>query len=312
MVTTTDHCCCTICASKRIQLRISPQDHESPHGDDERACGQCWEAWLSLKVEEKKPDLIECLFCKSIISEADFVKLARDATKRRYTEEPLSRGETALLTSSSYTKKKEPAKGYTCMVRCKGSLQGTQSYDDQPDGRLFTCHHCSFRVCTACDRPEHTSETCSEYRERQEGIHGQAEALSLNALKAFKTCPDCNARIDPLKSACHTQCTSCGFQFCSGCMVQWVGEGSAYLLGKEAHTGKCKYRTRDAESTHSLGNRWKQTDAVQERNDAKDEEKRVRRENKKRSRAEAVFGESTDGSGMGRPAKRSKKAKTRK
>lgn len=308
MAKNTKHC--TICASDLDgHTKISPQDHERTHGDDERACGQCWEAWLSRQVEEKKLDEVECLFCKSIISEADFAKLARDATTRRYADCPLSDRQTSLLTSSGYSKQKKPVKGVTCMARCKGSLQGTQAHDRERDGRLFTCHHCSFRVCTACDRPEHTSETCEEYRERQEVIHGQAEALSLNTLKAFKTCPDCSAAIEPLKSACHTQCTSCGYQFCSGCMVQWVGEVSAYLLGKEAHTGKCKYRTRDAESTHSLGNRWKQAEDVQERNDAKDEEKRVRRENKKRGKAEAAFG---DGSGMERSAKKCKKAKTRK
>jgi hypothetical protein len=307
MATNTKHC--TICASDLKDFtKISPQDHERAHNDDERACGQCWEAWLSLQVEEKQPEEIECLFCKSIISEASFVKLARDATKRRYIEESLSRGETALLTSSSYSKKKEPVKSYNCMARCKGSLQGTQTHDRLADGRIFTCHHCSFRVCTACDRPEHTSETCSEYRECQEVIHGQAEALSLNTLKAFKTCPDCNAAIEPLKSACHTQCTGCGFQFCSGCMVQWVGEGSAYLLGKDAHTGKCKYRTRDAESTHSLGNRWEQTRAVKERLSAKAEKKAARDEDRKRSRAEAESGKSTDRSGTERPAKKCKKA----
>jgi hypothetical protein len=70
MATNVKHC--KICASDlRDFTKLSPQDHERAHGDDERACGQCWEAWLSLQVEEKKPDEIECLFCKSPISEAD-------------------------------------------------------------------------------------------------------------------------------------------------------------------------------------------------------------------------------------------------
>jgi hypothetical protein len=191
---------------------------------------------------------------------------------------------------------KKLLKGVTCMARCKGSLQGTQAYDREKDGRVFTCHHCSFRVCTDCDRPEHTNESCEEYRERQQKSHGHAEALTL---QNFKTCPDCTATIQPEKSNCHTQCESCGYQFCSRCMVPWVGEGSAYLLGKEAHTGECKYRTRDAESKHSLGNRWEQTKAVQERLSAKAE---------KRRKAEAAFGESTDGSETEGLAKKCKKA----
>ena len=75
MATNVKHC--KICASDlRDFTKLSPQDHE-------RACGQCWEAWLSLQVEEKKPDEIECLFCKSPISEADFATLARKATTIR-------------------------------------------------------------------------------------------------------------------------------------------------------------------------------------------------------------------------------------
>jgi hypothetical protein len=76
---------CTICASDLdTALRISPQDHERRHDDDERACGQCWEAYLSLKIEERRPDEIECMFCKSRMSEADIMSFARKATTIRY------------------------------------------------------------------------------------------------------------------------------------------------------------------------------------------------------------------------------------
>ena len=203
---------------------------------------------------------------------------------------------------------KKLLRGVTCMNRCKDSLKTNQDYDRDRDGRVFTCQHCHFQVCFDCDRPEHVDESCSEYRERQEATHGAAEARTF---KVYKTCPDCKATIKPLKSNCHTQCESCGYRFCSGCMVHWVGEGSAYLLGKEAHLGKCKYRTRDAESTHSLGNRWKQTNAVQQRLGAKAEEKRVRRETRKRVKAEAAIGKGTNGSGVKKSKKRSKRAKAR-
>lgn len=203
--------------------------------------------------------------------------------------------------------KKLLKEGVTCMNRCTKSLKTNQDYNRERDGRVFTCQHCSFQSCFDCDRPEHVDESCDEYRARQEAIHGKAEALTF---KVCKTCPDCNATIEPLKSNCHTQCESCGHQFCSGCMVNWVGEGGAYLLGKEAHTGECKYRTRDAESKHSLGNRWQQTKAVQERLGAKAERKAEREENRKRARAEA-FGEGTDGSGTEKARKKSKRAKTR-
>lgn len=83
MATDTKHC--TICASDLDGFtKISPRDHKEVHSDDGRACGQCWEAWLSLQVEEKNPEEIECLFCKSPMSETDFMSLARKATGIRY------------------------------------------------------------------------------------------------------------------------------------------------------------------------------------------------------------------------------------
>jgi hypothetical protein len=75
---------CNICESDGVTLRVSPKTHERKHSEQERACGQCWEAHLSLQVEEKnKSSEIECMFCTSEIGEADFKSLAREGTKYR-------------------------------------------------------------------------------------------------------------------------------------------------------------------------------------------------------------------------------------
>lgn len=73
-----DKAFCTICASQVSSLRISPKGHERAHGEDERACDECWEAWLSMQVEENRPEDIQCIFCNSII---DFEQLASYAWK---------------------------------------------------------------------------------------------------------------------------------------------------------------------------------------------------------------------------------------
>jgi hypothetical protein len=75
---------CNICESDGVTLRVSPKNHERKHGEQERAYGECWEAHLSLQVEEKnKSSEIECMFCTSEISEDDFQSLARRGTKYR-------------------------------------------------------------------------------------------------------------------------------------------------------------------------------------------------------------------------------------
>ena len=118
-------------------------------------------------------------------------------------------------------------KGYICMNRCNESKKTVQPYDREKNSRIFTCASCKFQVCTSCDRPEHTAETCHEYKSRLAAFHSEAE---IQTHKAYKSCPECNTLVELEKASCYTQC-NCGYQFCSSCMVNWVGEGSAYLAG---------------------------------------------------------------------------------
>jgi hypothetical protein len=76
---------CTICGSDASSLRISPQHGQYKHKDHERACDECWEAWISLQVEENKPDEIRCMFtgCTSMLDFEQIKKLARQLTVRR-------------------------------------------------------------------------------------------------------------------------------------------------------------------------------------------------------------------------------------
>jgi hypothetical protein len=75
---------CPICTSEGVVLRLSPKNHERKHNDQEKACGQCWEGYLSLRLEEDNTlSEIKCMFCTSEMSEDDFKSLAREGTKRR-------------------------------------------------------------------------------------------------------------------------------------------------------------------------------------------------------------------------------------
>jgi hypothetical protein len=78
-------------------------------------------------------------------------------------------------------------KGYVCMNRCDGT-KTVQLYDRETNGRVFTCADCKFEVCTDCDRPEYTGESCFEYRQRLAAIHSEAENKTHSA---FKSCPEC-------------------------------------------------------------------------------------------------------------------------
>jgi len=71
---------CNVCASDVKSLRVSPVHSNHKHSEEERACDECWEVYLSLQVEENKPDQIECMFCKSTLDFQQIGKLARQGT----------------------------------------------------------------------------------------------------------------------------------------------------------------------------------------------------------------------------------------
>lgn len=72
---------CNICGSNVGSLRVSPQHSGQPkHAQCERACTQCWDAWLSLQVEEKQPDQIHCMFCSLMLDAEQIEYLAWDDT----------------------------------------------------------------------------------------------------------------------------------------------------------------------------------------------------------------------------------------
>ncbi|KAM0716942.1 hypothetical protein Q7P37_006794 [Cladosporium fusiforme] len=269
---------CEICGSDYRPLRISSQNHQHPHGNHERACNQCWEAWISLQLEENQPDEIKCMFCNSNMGFKEISSLARPTTVYRY------------------KMKLKLKDGFICMARC---TRLRQAFDREKDGRVFTCVHCGFEACYDCDHPEHKNESCDEYLHRHRTIHGDAEDLTR---KAYMTCPDCTAAIETEKASCHTLC-DCGYRFCSACMIPWVGQGSAYLHGKEAHRPGCKYRTRDAESKHSLSGRWQQTEDVQQRLSIKKESNRIKNEARKRTRAETSSGFASEPTGKAKKRK---------
>ena len=74
---------CNTCASDVKSLKISPVHGTHKHSESERACSECWEIYISLQVEENKPDQIECMFCKSTLDFQQIGKLARRRTVLR-------------------------------------------------------------------------------------------------------------------------------------------------------------------------------------------------------------------------------------
>lgn len=75
---------CTVCSSEVGSLKVSPQHSDQPkHIEHERACAECWEAWLSLQVEENQLDQIKCMFCASMLGVEQIGQLARKGTSYR-------------------------------------------------------------------------------------------------------------------------------------------------------------------------------------------------------------------------------------
>ena len=76
---------CTICAAEVAAFESSPAScHNSHDHDSQRACGECWEAYLSMAVEEHQAEDITCMFCSSLLPEKEVKRLAKDQTGERY------------------------------------------------------------------------------------------------------------------------------------------------------------------------------------------------------------------------------------
>ena len=75
---------CNICGSNVASLRVSPQHSgQHNHAQHERACKQCWEAWLSMQVEENPPYRIECMFCNALLDAKQIQTLGYEGTWKR-------------------------------------------------------------------------------------------------------------------------------------------------------------------------------------------------------------------------------------
>ena len=106
-----------------------------------------------------------------------------------------------------------------------------QNHESEIDGRIFTCRFCSFQTCTLCDRPEHVNESCESYQTRL-GLHDTPlEVEDKVDNRVCKVCPSCSSYFIIENGCGYTTCTACQYRFCARCLIPWVGEGSAYLLG---------------------------------------------------------------------------------
>ncbi|KAK5134070.1 hypothetical protein LTR08_006960 [Meristemomyces frigidus] len=255
---------CLVCAAEVSSFRASPATCSLKHTLDERACHECWEAYLSLQVEEQRAEHIACMFCHSMMPEDEVKRLSRAQTSERYDAKLSDR------------------KKQRCQARCDasrvlkpngmpdrnddGSFKTTlQDHDWEIDGRLFVCKFCSFQTCTFCDRPEHVNDSCEAYQSRLGLLDTPIEVREKVDKRVCKVCPSCSSYFIIEKGCGYTTCTACQYRFCQRCLIPWVGECSAYLMGKSAHgtdiNGKvCTYRDLPTESGHSLQNRFAFTD----------------------------------------------------
>jgi hypothetical protein len=160
-----------------------------------------------------------------------------------------------------------------------GCPRERQSFEREKDGRVFTCKRCGSRTCVDCDRPEHVGENCDEYQARtmRAPTHVTAGAPSRQILQAYKRTPCCDTPFQ--RERCnYIVCVACKFQFCSDCLVPWVGEHGALTNGKDAHKHGCHYKAMEKSSTHTLKHRFEENRDVLDKFREDIKAKKVKRE----------------------------------
>lgn len=165
----------------------------------------------------------------------------------------------------------------------KGCPSG-QIHDTGPEGPIFRCVNCGFRMCTAHTPviPFHENETCKTYTERiametQERDarrkRKEEEASAAEVEKNAVECPGCGVRIQKMEGCDHMTCKflrlrgitergicankrqgrrqDCGFEFCYKCRAPYQGDKGIWKVGNSAHDESCMHHS--SQLPHYLG-----------------------------------------------------------
>ncbi|KAF8461195.1 hypothetical protein BDZ91DRAFT_684137, partial [Kalaharituber pfeilii] len=82
---------------------------------------------------------------------------------------------------------------------------------------VFTCSQCFLGICTACQRPAHHGQTCTQHRA---AIDGKEEFEHWKAHAGVKRCPKCHVDIEK-KDGCNHMTCKCGAHLCWSCMREF-------------------------------------------------------------------------------------------
>lgn len=88
-----------------------------------------------------------------------------------------------------------------------------QIHDTDTIGNIFRCNACNFRICTVCDVPFHTGQTCTRFnkqrREKEENDRRRDRENNKSELEVRASttrCPGCNVPIHKYEACDHMTC----------------------------------------------------------------------------------------------------------
>jgi hypothetical protein len=153
-----------------------------------------------------------------------------------------------------------------------------QIHEDDPEGNIFRCAACGFRMCTAHTPmiPFHETETCAQHNERVAEEQAEREAIEEAArirreqddasiaevARSSVECPGCGANIQKSSGCDHMTCkfdltlnwrlfilirigrrAGCRMEFCYVCRARYGGETGIRRIGNSAHAEECFYHS---------------------------------------------------------------------
>ncbi|KAH6625336.1 hypothetical protein C7974DRAFT_434463 [Boeremia exigua] len=231
---------CSICAEPIMAKDLSALS-ACTHAPE--VCHECFLEWLRQQMEYKSWERLECPVagCNNTVTHDDVKRLAPDDVFARFDELSIRN----ILSN-------DPDFRY---CQAEGCSSG-QVHDTGTEGYIFRCAECNHRMCTICEVPFHTDETCTQYKERLETEVAEREeelrvkreheaASSAEVNKISKECPGCGANIQKTSGCDHMTCyrSPCRFEFCYICLAPYRGTQGIRTIGNTAHTPACKYHT---------------------------------------------------------------------
>ncbi|KAK3587542.1 hypothetical protein CHS0354_004829 [Potamilus streckersoni] len=199
---------CSVCLLRR------PQDYFYSLSCGHSFCGECWDEFCQVRIQQGVTTGIECMAkdCNILVPE-DFLcsVMQKPELRDRYSQ----------LSFSDHVKSHPDLRfcpGANCPIIVRAPVCKAKKVE---------CSRCKTTFCFKCGIEYHAPTDCDVIKKWLTKCADDSETA--NYISAHtKDCPKCHVCIEKNGGCNHMQCSKCKYDFCWMCLGDWKTHGSEY------------------------------------------------------------------------------------